>query len=251
MSRFSWLPNASQMSLSEILKSYFDELNSKQISTLLLSSEDFASFNSVDFSQLIGSLPQGEQFNLEVIFFDFNPKNRLKAYQNQFIQQGEFVDSNTIKEIIKRISRIKRDFEDAVSVHPIIVHWVNYESLRTPTEIYEQSLDLILNSSKNLIRGNWSIPVKMLNTSIPLEKIELLNKFNKIINGGRQFDFSCPVVFSNLFPEQKNRFNRFTQLLNEFPECDRTTAERDSIPNSTIWKFFSPYRKLIRLMRKI
>ena len=74
MSRFSWLPNASQMSLSEILKSYFDELNSKQISTLLLSSEDFASFNSVDFSQLIGSLPQGEQFNLEVIFFNLNLK---------------------------------------------------------------------------------------------------------------------------------------------------------------------------------
>jgi hypothetical protein len=38
---------------------------------------------------------------------------------------------------------------------------------------------------------------------------------------------------------------------NAVAERDNAVAERDSISNSTIWKFFSPYRKLIRLIRRI
>jgi hypothetical protein len=38
---------------------------------------------------------------------------------------------------------------------------------------------------------------------------------------------------------------------NALAERDNALAERDSISNSTIWKFFSPYRKLIRFIRRI
>jgi hypothetical protein len=46
MSRFHFLKNLEQISLSDLLKRYFEEMKLSQVFTLLLSSEDFASLNS-------------------------------------------------------------------------------------------------------------------------------------------------------------------------------------------------------------
>jgi hypothetical protein len=265
MSRWPRLLNAKQMTLNKVLKGYFDEMNFRGVSTLLLSSEDFAGLNFDQYAQLIALLSQEKDVNLEMIFFEFDPVKRLNSYQNQFILQGEYVDSNASNQILEGILQHKKDFEVAISDSSLIVHRVNYDNLKGTSEIYQKCLDIIFNLKANLFQGEWLIPTTGINATIPAEKINLLNEFNRLNIGRRKFDRSCPVQFSDLFPEQTDRLNLFRQLLYESIERDSAVAERDSavaerdsavaerdaLSSSIIWKLFAPYRKLIWFIRRI
>ena len=47
------------------------------------------------------------------------------------------------------------------------------------------------------------------------------------------------------------RDNAIAERDNAIAERDNAIAERDAIKSSTIWKLFTPYRKLIRSLRRI
>jgi hypothetical protein len=256
ISRFEkWVPNARQMSLSSILGNYFDEMKLKGISTLILSSEDFANFNSTDYSNLIGYFDPN--WKLELVFFKFNPENRLKSHENQYIKSGEFVDSKAREKILEDMYSVRRNFEVVVSALQSTVHWIDYESLKTPLEIYERILDLVLFSSDEKTLNDWTIPKKLANASIPLKQIELLNEFNRLNCPGRQFDTGAPLMYSGLFHEEFNRLVLFKKLIEESVERDEliqqrdaAIAERDLIRSSNSWKLLAPYRKLTQSLRQ-
>jgi hypothetical protein len=265
MSRWPTLPNARQINLIEVLKSYFEEMDLRGISTLLLSSEDFAGLDSDQYAQLITSLSQENKINVEIVYFEFDPFKRLKSYKNQMILQGEFVDSNASHQILTNVSEMKENLENFLKESRLLFHRINYDSLKNHIEIYQKCLDLIVHLKANVSQGEWLIPPKGINASIPEKKLDLLNEFNRLNIGQRQFDQTCPVQFSNYFPEQTDRFVRFRQVIYEsmerdsavaerdsavaerdsaVAERDSAVAERDSVLNSTIWKITKPYRIL-------
>lgn len=250
MSRFPHLPNTDKIRLIDVLKSYFDEMSLRGISTLLLSAEAFAGLNSQQYNNLITLLSKGKKINLEVIYFEFDPVKRLKSYENEFIRSGEFVDSNARQQILNYISQLKGNLENFFNESTLIVHRINYDSLGHHTEIYKKSLDLILNLNENLFQGEWLLPPKGINASIPEKQLNLLNEFNRLNTGERRFDRACPVQYSNLFPEQTVRLIRFRQSLYESIERDRALAERDILLNSKSWRFLQSYRYLRDLFSK-
>jgi len=255
MSRFYWLPNISQIALTDVLKKCFEELNFRNISTLLFSSEDFAALNSDQYNQFIELLSQENDITLEIIWFDFDPINRLSSFQNQLIRQGEYVDSIASEQIVANISGLKGYFEDVVSKIPATVHRIDYDALKGDTEIFQICLDLILN--ENRFQDKWVFPTSRINSSIPTDKLKILNEFNQLNIGERQFDESCPVVFSDSYPEQKNRFEGFFGVLTEslerdalVGERDALVGERDSIITSRTWRALRPYRAMRSLFQK-
>jgi hypothetical protein len=227
MSRFHrWVPNAEHISLIEVLKSYFDEINFREISTLMLSSEDFADLNSDHYAKFIESLSEAGDISIEFVYLDFDPAKRLESYVNQFIRQGEYVDDDVRNQIFERIKNITKNFLSATTSIPAVVHRIDYHQLKNSTDIFEKLLGLILNEHTEWELDDWSIPIRNLNVSIKSEKIALLNQFNAINNGERLFDSSCPVLYSTLYPTQADRFNDFVKLLNSVPEGENPLADR-------------------------
>jgi hypothetical protein len=263
MSRFHYLPEVSQIALIDVLQRYLGDMNLKNISTLLLSSEDFASLNSDQYVQFIELLSQENDITLEIIWFNFDPINRLSSYQNQLIRQGEFVNSITTEQIARKITHLEGYFEDVVSKISATVHRIDYDGLKGDTEIFQICLDLVL--SENTLQENWVFPASRINSSIPADKLKILNEFNRLNIGERQFDDLCPVLFSDLYPEQKNRFEGFFQVLTEslerdglvserdglVSERDGLVSERDALVSSTIWRSTRWLRSLINLNKKI
>jgi len=278
MSRFHFLTNLEQISLRDLLKRYFDEMKLSKIFTLLLSSEDFASLNSEHYSKLFSSLPFGEDTKIEFIYFDFDPEARLSSYRGEYIRHGEFVDSKALKQILNYISSMKRKIEEALLESSDFVHKIDYQSLKHPTEIFEKFVDILFNGNSGLFQSQCSIPTKNLNVSIPTEKLDQLNEFNRLNIGDRHFDFNLPVIFSDAYPAETDRFIKYASLLEEsiqrdsalaerdsalaerdsalaerdsaLAERDSALAERDSVIDSKIWRIFQPYRLLRSSIQK-
>jgi hypothetical protein len=139
---------------------------------------------------------------------------------------------------------MKRRIEDALLKSSDFVHKIDYQSLEYPTEIYEKFVDILFNGNSSLFQSKCSIPTKNLNVSIPEEKLNQLNEFNRLNIGDREFDFNLPVIFSDASPEKTDRFNKYAELLYKSIEGDSALAERDSVINSKIWRIFQPYRAL-------
>jgi len=194
----------------------------------------------------------------------------LASRKNQWIRSGEYIDDLAHDQILETLNQVTPNFENAIRNIPLKVHRINYDQLKIPSEIYEKVINLVLDWQLNLEMSDLQIPINGLNISIAPDKIEILNQFNRLNLGGRELDYSCPLVFSNSFPEQSDRFKMFTRLLYENIELDRAVAERnmavaernmavaernmavaerDMILNSTTWRIFRIYRKLLKIMK--
>jgi hypothetical protein len=180
VNRFHWVPNTSSLNLNELIKSYYNEMNLRNMTSLLLSSEDFANFESADYAKLFQSFGAQGRVTFEIVFFDFDPVKRLDSYVNQFIRQGEYVDDNSYNQILESVSQIQNNFENATRDCSAVIHRIDYEQLMNSSDIYEKTLSLILNEKISRISENWSIPHTRVNSSISLEQTTWLNEFNKL-----------------------------------------------------------------------
>lgn len=185
MTRFPWLSKSSLMSLNQMVTGYFEEMRKREISTLLLSSEDFAGLDSVAYSRLTEVFWSEAEINLEFIYFDFDPEERLNSYLGQFIRQGEYIGNTTSDQIRIKISDISSNFASAIANISAIVHRIDYQKLLNSNDIYEKTWNVILNEEIPLISSKWSIPRTRTNSSMPAEQRAFLNDFNMIYIGGR------------------------------------------------------------------
>jgi len=203
-----------------LIRAYVSDLIVNQAKTLLLSSEDFANFESNNYIELLQLFSEEIDFEFELIYFDFEAEERLASYKNQFVRQGEFVDELALGKILARIKSINPRFDAAISGISAIIHRINYNHLANPEDIFKLVTAIVLNKSSIPHLNDWSLPAKSLNISISAEAIELLNEFNRVNVEGRPFDESCPVIFSDSFPIQSARFSSFTKLLFKLIERD-------------------------------
>jgi hypothetical protein len=196
MKRFVGLLEVAPMQLKEIVNAYYSDFKSSTASTLLLSSEDFAGLKADHFRELLDMFPPDEGIVFEFIYFDFDPKERLSSYKNQMITQGEYVDEKALKSILEYIKNVIPNLESATKDLPAVIHRIDYNQLKNSMDIYVKFLSLVLNRKIEL--DNWNFPAARLNSSLPSNKLETLNQFNRVNIGDREFDSSCPVVFQTL-----------------------------------------------------
>jgi hypothetical protein len=272
LSRFMTLEDAINFDLKTLVRNYLSELTVNRAKVLLLSSEDFSNFDAGNYLEMINFFSEEFDFELELIYFDFEPKERLSSYVNQYVRQGEFVDESSLAEIFARIKLITPQFEAATRDISAHLHRINYNDLENSVDIYVKILEVILGEPINWNLHEWAVPTNGQNISISSETLKQLNDFNKLNIEGRPFDESCPVMFTSAFPFQRARFTSYISLLfasaerdsavaerdsavaerdsavaerdSAVAERDSAVAERDAILNSTVWRILRPYRKL-------
>ncbi len=249
MKRFVGLSGAAPMQLKEIVNRYYTELKSSTATTLLLSSEDFAGLRADHFRELLDMFPPDEGIVFEFVYFDFDPKERLISYKNQMIKQGEYVDEKALKSILERLKSVIPNLESAIEGLPAVIHRIDYSHLKNSTDIYDKFLSLVLNRKMDL--DYWNIPTARLNSSLPSTKLETLNQFNRVNVGEREFDSSCPVVYSNSFPDQALRLNLYLTLLYEAVKLENIVAEQDLAEGTTSSKLLAPFSKLTRFLQSV
>lgn len=249
MKRFVGLLEVAPMQLKEIVNAYYSDFKSSTASTLLLSSEDFAGLKADHFRELLDMFPPDEGIVFEFVYFDFDPKERLSSYKNQMITQGEYVDEKALKSILEYIKNVIPNLESATKDLPAVIHRIDYNQLKNSMDIYVKFLSLVLNRKIEL--DNWNIPAARLNSSLPSNKLETLNQFNRVNIGDREFDFKCPVVFSNSFPDQALRLNLYLTLLNEIVKLENIAAEGNSIEGRKSTKSIVRFSKLTQFLQTV
>jgi hypothetical protein len=249
MKRFVGLSEAAPMQLKEIVNAYYSDFKSSTASTLLLSSEDFAGLKADHFRELLDTFPPDGGIVFEFIYFDFDPKDRLSSFKNQMITQGEYVDEKALESILENIKYVIPNLESAIEGLPAVIHRIDYSHLKNSTDIYEKFLSLVLNRKIDL--DYWNIPTARLNSSLPSTKLESLNQFNRVNIGEREFDSSCPVIFSNSFPDQALRLNLYLTLLNEIVKLENIAVERNITVSTTSSKLLAPFSKLTRFLQYV
>jgi hypothetical protein len=267
LSRFNRALSLDDLALIPLISKYFEEAREKNLKTVLVSSEDFGSFDALDY-KLIAECAEVVGCAVELIYFDFDPKLRFKSYLNQFISQGEYIDENARQKVYNLVEKISSSFNVAIQNFNFKVHRIDFDNLSSPRDIYYRFTQKV--SIPSPIIDSWKFPVDLVNQSMPEKNLELLNNFNRLNVRGRAFDQDSPIVFSEDFQIEKELLWLFSAQLSALAERDSALAERDSalaerdsalaerdsalaerdsISSSTIWMLFGPYRKLIRLLR--
>ena len=237
------------MQLKEIVNEYYSDFKSSTASTLLLSSEDFAGLKADNLREILDMSPPYEGLVFEFIYFDFDPKERLSSFKNKMISQGEYIDEKALKSILESIKKVVPNLESAIEGLPAVIHRIDYSHLKNSTDIYDKFLSLVLNRKIDL--GYWDIPTAGLNSSLPSTKLETLNQFNRVNIGEREFDSSCPVVFSNSSPDQALRLNLYLNSLNEIVKLENIAVEQNITVGTTSSKLLVPFSKLTRFLQSV
>ena len=253
MHRFENFSGGDFKSLPEIVNGYRYELKASTARTLLLSSEDFAGLNEAQFRQLLALFPEHQEFLVEIIYFDFNPEERFDSFRNQFIVQGEYVDEQAAHFILQSAKGIIPNLENAIKSLAVVIHRIDYSLLQNASDLYEKVLEVTL-KDKIWHLDDFAVVNGISNVSIPPDKRELLNQFNKLNIENRNFMPSCPVTFSNAYPNQTARLHHYKALLYELIEKESAPVAGESnshtrIPLDPSGGLFQFIRRLLSYIR--
>jgi hypothetical protein len=255
------------LSAHRILSSYTGQLDQLHLHTLLLSSENFAGFNSEDYSNFSSILRDLGICKIEVIYFDFTVQSRFNSYKNQIIRHGDYFDTDAANLLFEEVNSLTRKFEIATQNHDLTVKRINYQSLRHDDEIYQKFLETAIGSPLGFIKNDWILPNHRINISLPQPYVNLMNEFNKFNAGDRKYDSAMSLVYSKEDTDEKSRFLIFYEVIiklaerdnaiaerdnaiaerdNAIAERDNAIAEREKIQNSRTWRAFRFYRFIRR-----
>jgi hypothetical protein len=239
LSRFNGALPLDDLELIPLISKYFEEASQKNLKTVLLSSEDFGSFDALDY-KLILECAEVMSCDIELIRFEFDPKLRYESYLNQLIRQGEYIDEDARKKVYELVENISSSFDVAIQNFDLKVHRIDFDDLSLPRDIYYRFTQKI--SIPSPIIDYWKFPVDPVNHSMPRKYLEVLNNFNRLNVRGRAFDQDSPITFTENYQIEKELLLLFLAQLSAL-------AERDSISSSKIWMLRGPYRKLFRLIQ--
>jgi hypothetical protein len=233
------------LTLPEILESYLFEIKSQDLEEMWLSSEDFARFSLADYQRFKDDLGQFGFILSDVIGFTFNPRLRLNSYINQFVGQGEWVKESDWNQILLSIEDVAEQVENLpnqLSELKIRCTLINYDTLIGQNDIYRKFLESMFPGRKNSLRlSDFEFLPNLTNKSLDSESFNRINNFNKFNNAFRDFDFNCPVIFSEDYPNERIRFRQFVDLNLLYVD---TQAKFLSMSNTTIWRYSVYYKNL-------
>jgi hypothetical protein len=226
--RFSSFNNKGELSLDLILKNYVSDAVEKKLDTILVSSEDFVGLSGVEFQDLIKRINRIRKCDIELIYFDFDPKTRSKSMENQYIRSGEYLDSIAKQKIFDSMSLIKADFESATKDLGVNVKIINYESVGKEIQIFRKILEACTDSNFQFKEEEWRFPDYLLNKSTADSYTQQLNEFNKFNVGSREFDPTAPIIFTENFPLENSRFFMHFNIISKLVELDNAVLDRDN-----------------------
>jgi hypothetical protein len=141
-------------------------------------------------------------------------------------EQAEHVIWQSTKGVIPKL-------ENAIKSLAVVIHRIDYSLLQNASDLYEKVLEVTL-KDKIWHLDDFAVVNGISNFSIPPDKLESLNQFNKLNIENRNFMPSCPVTFSNAYPNQTARLRHYKELLYDLIEKESAPVEGESNSHTRI-----------------
>ena len=239
--------------LSRYLGSLVNQARGMNAHTLVLTSEDFARLDSESWTWLAANLKSSGVSSIRVTWAPFSPDERLLSYVNQYVRQGEHIAESELEGLrsflTSLVPEIRQRLDELSRTADVDVRAVNYS--RSPLYMGEV-LASVLNAeaSRALVDQHRT----SANESLKAVCLERLNRFNRSNVEGRAFDRSCPVIFSQEHPHQRERLQMYTELLlevgrltsqlDEMRQTAGVRSELEAVYASRTWRMFAWWRTL-------
>jgi len=244
-SRFGNKKIPKDLNLRSIIRGYFEEIDEKRLTTVLVSAESFANFNSENYAEFFNEISHIRDCRFEIIYFDFDPESRLQSHVNTNIACGEHVDSAAIVWLTQFVRDIPLKFEAATKDFKSIVKRIDYSTLQSHDDLFCRFLSKLIPDYESHGDLQWIIPKDRINASLSPKNLEALNQFNRLNNGDRAFDMSLPLVFSDSFPKE------FGRLELKKAQLRATSKRKKIILNLISWRLYRLLRRLKSFIRVV
>ena len=223
---------------------------------ILLSSESFARLTIDEFKSFFKEILIEQTDSVEILWINREIDSAIESYIWQGINTGDYWEESQ-REFLRNEIQVRHNhsnilIQEFASRPNIKIHVIPYQDVDGISYIRKiHEIFLPVDISEQLVQETSRQPLNRSGSSVMKDKLNVFNSINVV----RDWDFlDSKLVNSNEFPKERQRFEKYRELLweneNLLRQIHELSAHKNAVEKSRGWRPLTYIHRLKSLLRR-
>ena len=246
----------SDFDLNLYLQNIRKEAENLGCNQILLSSESFARLTIDEFKSFFKEILIEQTDRADILWIDREIDSAMESYIWQGINTGDYWEESQ-REFLRNKIQVRQNHSNVLIQEfaprsNIKIHVIPYQDVDGISYIRKvHEIFLPADISEQMVQETSRQPLNRSGSSAMKDKLNMFNSINVV----RDWAFlDSKLVYSNEFPKERQRFEKYRELLweneNLLGQIHELSAYKSAVENSRGWKLLTYIHRLKSLLRR-